>query len=162
MEVSTKVGEDSEGAWNDRHFQHCWIWLTKNPNSPYFGSPAMLLTALQISRPAWAGFKKAFNTANLVYYRFEVRMRMTKAFKRVLAGMYDPIILKRNKNGLIIKYDVQKSANPKPILCPPFYRGSIRITTKGLLVSLKRTDAVMATFHDPEGLQRLTNPFGKL
>lgn len=162
MEVSSKVGEDSEGAWNDKHFQHCWIWLTKNPNSPYFGSPAMLLTALYIAKPAWQQFKKSFRTGNLSYYRFGVRMRMTRAFKNVLNGTYEPVVLKRNSRGIIIKYEVRKSDNPKPIPCPPFYRGSIKITTKGMTLSLRRTDASMATFHDPEGLQRLTNPFGRV
>jgi hypothetical protein len=159
--IIAKTGEDDENAWNDRHLQHAWLWLTTNPNSPYVGSPAMLLTAMGISREAWSDFKKAFNRANWTRYRFVVRIRMTRALKRVLAGEFDPIVLKRNKRGQVIKYEIKPALSPTPLNCPPFYRGSIRLTTRGLQLSLKRTDASLEPVHDPQGRNRLINAFQK-
>jgi hypothetical protein len=158
---STVVGDDSENAWNDRHLQHAYLWLTTNPNSPYVGSPAMLFTAMGISKPVWMDFRKAFNRANFSRYRYIVRIRMTKALQKVLAGEYIPTVTKRNKRNQIIGYTITPAVNPQPLNCPPFYRGSVKLTTKGLQISLRRTDAQLAPKHDPEGRNRLINAFQK-
>jgi len=119
----------------------------------------MVMAALGIDKSAWKQFKRAFSTGDFRWYRFSIRVRMTAAMKRVLAGMYEPIIKRRNKRGYIIDYEIRTVENPMPLQCPPFYAGGIRITTKGLQLSLRRTDPAMAPKHDPEGLNRLLKPF---
>jgi len=155
-------GDDNDTAWNDRHFQHAYLWLTTNANSPYYGSPAMLLTAMGIDRSVWADFRRAFGRAHFGQYRFSVRVKMTKAFQRVLAGEFTPVVLKRNSLNRIIKYKILPSPDPVPLNCPAFYRGSIKLTTRGLQIALKSTSASLAPAHDPKGKERLLSPFGKV
>lgn len=157
--ISTKVGADDEMAWSDRHLQHVYLWLTTNPNSPYKGSPSMVLAAMGIDKTSWQGFKKAFSTGDFHWYRFSVRVKITSSFKKVLAGFFDPVIKKKDKRGYVIDYEIKTAQNPMPLQCPPFYQGSIRLTTRGLQVSLRRTDPEMAPKYDPEGKARLLNPF---
>jgi hypothetical protein len=159
MTMSTKPGDDDENAWNDRHFQHVYLWLTLNPNSPYVSSPAMLLTAMGIDKVYWSSFRTGFNRADLHRYRFSVRVSLTSRFKRVLNGEYTPIVLRRDKNNRITKYEIKPAENPQPLPCPAFYRGSIKITNKGLICTLRRSEATMAPKHDPEGRNRLLNAF---
>jgi hypothetical protein len=158
-DVGTKVGEDYELAWNDRHLQHVYLWLTLNPNSPYKNAPAMLLHAMGVPVERRSDFRRDLKRGDLSNFRFSVRCRLTKSFKRVLAGEYDATITKRNKNGIVIGYEVKAAVNPTPLPCPPFYRGSIRITTKGMRIMLRAHEAVMGVKHDPEGRLRLLNPF---
>lgn len=156
---STVVGDDDENAWNDRHFQHCYLWLTTNPSSPYCGAPAMLFTALRIDRAYWGDFRRAFSQARMQRYRFSVRVTLTRAFQRVLAGEYIPVIVKRNKLNRVTHYKVLPNPHPQALPCPAFFRGSISITTKGLKLALKRTDASLTPYHNPEGAARLMAPF---
>jgi hypothetical protein len=161
MTQSTKPGDDDENAWNDRHLQHAYLWLTTNESSPYCGSPAMLLTAMRIDRAYWHDFRRSFNRGDLTRYRFSVRCQLTKSLQRVLAGEFEPRVIKRNRLGRVTAYEVRPAASPQPLPCPPFYRGTIGITTKGLKISLRRTDASLAPRHDPEGRARLLSPFQK-
>ena len=160
--ISTEKGADDEMAWSDRHLQHVWLWLTTNPGSPYKGSPSMVLTAMGIERPHWSGFKKSFNTGDFHWYRFSVRIRITASLKKLLSGFMVPVIKKRDNRGYFIYYEIKTTDNPMPLQCPPFYQGSVRITTRGLQITLKRTDPVLAAKHDPEGQRRLLNPFGRV
>ena len=41
-------GADNDLAWNDRHLQYVWFWLTLNDKSPFCGAPNMLLHAMKI------------------------------------------------------------------------------------------------------------------
>jgi hypothetical protein len=159
VKLSTTPGDDSEDAWNDRHFQHVYLWLTTNPSSPYCGSPAMLLTAMGIDKAYWNDFRRAFNLGDLRRYRMSVRISLTRSFGRVLAGNYAPKVLKRNRLNRVIKYEVKPAVAPQPLPCPAFYRASIQMTSKGLALALKRTDANLAPRYDPAGMQRLTDPF---
>ena len=160
--TSTQVGADDENAWSDRHLQHVWLWLTTNPNSPYKGSPSMVLTAMGIDKPHWNGFKKGLAAGDMHWYRFSVRIRLTASFKKLLNGDFIPTVKKRDKRGYVLDFDIKKADNPLPLQCPPFYNGSIRLTTRGLQIALKRTDPPMAVKHDPEGRSRLLNPFGRV
>jgi len=162
VRVSTEIGADDEKAWSDRHLQHVYLWLTTNPNSPYKSSPSMVLAALNIEKEKWPGFRKAFSTGDFHWYRFGVRIRITAGLKKILAGMFEPIVKKRDKRGYILDWEIKTVENPFPLQCPPFYQGSVKITTRGLQVSLKRTDPQMAPKHDPEGRTRLLNPFGRV
>jgi hypothetical protein len=160
--ISTEKGADDEKAWSDRHLQHVWLWLTTNPNSPYKGSPTMILTAMGIDRAYWSGFKRSFGSGDFHWYRFSVRLRITAALQKILSGIIMPVVKKRDKRGYVLDFELQTIDVPHPLQCPPFYQGSIRITTRGLQVSLKRTDPVMAPRHDPESRNRLLNPFGRV
>jgi len=155
-------GDDNEKAWNDRHLQHAYLWLIKNPQSPYQGSIAMLFEAMHIGKEVKEDFKKAFRLGKFARYRFTTRLTMTKRFQDVLAGKFIPVVLQRNSLGRVIKWKILPNPNPQPLPCPPFYRGSIRITTRGLELALKRTDANLAPKHDPKGKERLLNPFGSV
>jgi hypothetical protein len=162
MKVSTVRGEDDEMAWNDAHFQHVYFWLVRNPNSPYFGAPSMLMGALKVEPVYRENMKKAFQRANFSNFRFSTRITITAALKRVLSGLYEPEILSRTKKGIVLKFVIRPAANPQPLACPPFYRGSIKMTPQGMKVQLRQSDAVMATSHNPDGVARLKNPWGKL
>jgi hypothetical protein len=161
VKISREWGEDSEDAWNDKHFQHVYLWLTTNPNSPYRGIPIVLLAAMGIDPSARSDFKKCFETGSFARYRFGVRIRQTAAFKRVLAGLYLPEVTKRDKIGRVRGYIIRPAPNPQPLPCPPFYRGSINMSTKGLRVMLRQSDAQLAPMHNPDGADRLMNPWGK-
>lgn len=160
--ISTEKGADDEMAWSDRHLQHVWLWLTTNPGSPFKGSPSMVLTAMGIDRTHWSGFKKSFSTGDFHWYRFTVRLRITASLKKLLAGSIVPIVKKRDKRGYVIGFEIKPCDDPRPLQCPPFYQGSVRLTTRGLQLSLKRTDPAIAPKHDPEGRSRLLNPFGRV
>jgi hypothetical protein len=120
----------------------------------------MLFTAMKIDKRYWNDFRKAFNRGIFDRYRFSVRLGLTASLKRVLAGYYVPIVLQKNRLNRVIRYSVHEAVEKVPLPCPPFYVGGIRITTKGLQLSLKRTDELLAPKHDPEGVSRLTNAFG--
>ena len=161
MKISRVWGEDSEDAWNDKHFQHVYLWLTMNPNSPFKGTPNVLLAAMNIDSSARGDFKRAFAEGNFRRFRFGVRIRQTAAFKRVLSGLYEPEVLARDKIGRVKKFVIRPAVNPRPLPCPPFYRGSINISAKGLRVMLRQSDATLAPMHNPDGAARLLNPWGK-
>lgn len=158
--VSTTPGEDTEMAWSDRHLQHCYLWLTSSPSSPYKGSPTMMFAAMGIEKVYWSDFKKNLAKGDFHWYRFSVRLRMTQNFKNIIAGIFEPIVLKRNVKGVITKWVIKRAINPQPLPCPQFYTGGIKITTRGLKLTMQSTDATLASRYDPEGLRRLTKAFG--
>lgn len=158
--ISTKVGDDDPKAWNNQHLQHAWLWLVHNEASPYKGAPTMLLACMGFQRYSFKALKNHFPRAMFDVYRFTFRLRATEGFKRVINGLVVPKVIKRNKLGHVIKFEVLRADDPKPLPYPPFYRGNIRLTAKGMILQFRRTDEMLIKRHDPEGVRRLQNPFG--
>jgi hypothetical protein len=154
------IHNDSDMMWSDAHFRHCWNWLLNSDQSPCKGSPAMIVHGLGIRRAKMQDWKRRFGRADPFDMAYKTRMRMTARFKRLLSGVVEVVPTKINKNGMVIGCEVRPLVHPRPLNCPAFYRGSIAIGRHGMKVVLKRTDAVMATKHNPDGIARLTNPFG--
>lgn len=160
MKISRVKGEDSEDAWNDAHLKHVFLWLIKNDRSPFFGAPTMLMGAMKIDPVYRKNLISSLRRGNLGNYRFATRISLTAGFKRVLSGLYEPKVLSRTSAGVVLKFEIRPSASPQPLPCPPFYRGSIQLTRDGMKVRLRQSDAVLTPMHNPEGMDRLKNPFG--
>jgi len=148
-------GDDNDLAWNDRHLQYVWLWLLRNERSPYYGCPSMLLTAMDVDRPHWPSLRKAGRSGKY-YIRFSVRVRLTARFKVVLSGEFLPRIDKRTRNGIVRAFTLLPQETPIPLPMPPWIRGSIKITSKGiqLMVSSASKPRVFGE------KSRLFNPFG--
>lgn len=157
-----KYYADEENVWNDEHFRHCWDWLIKNDSSPFKGAPTMLAAAMYITkerRKQWALTMRRKDRPTLMGYA--TRLKRTIHLKKILAGIITPVVHFRRSNGVVQRFEIVISANPVPLNCPPFYVGRINLGRGGPRVTLRRTDAMMVTRHDPEGQARLLNPFGR-
>ena len=158
--ASKDPNSDTDLVWSDAHFRYCWAWLLTSDQSPYKGSPAMIVHGLGVPKHKMRNWKFRFRKTEPFDMAFATRMRMTARFKKVMNGLVETIAVRRDKLGRVLECEVRPVAYPKPLNCPPFYRGSISMGRNGMKVILKRTDAIMAPKHNPEGIQRLTNPFG--
>jgi hypothetical protein len=135
--------------------QYVWLWLTQNEQSPYRGSQAMVLAAMDVDKRFWSDLRKGFKKGKLII-RYSVRIRLTAKFKLLLSGAFVPRVERVNKLGVITKYSILPAVTPQPLPIPAWIKGSIRITTKGLQLMVKGTPAIQ-----PSGdRNRLFNPFG--
>ena len=153
-------GSDNDLAWNDRHLQYVWLWLTLNELSPYCGAPNMLLAAMKIYPTLRSNYKKMFGAGKLII-RFGVRKMLTYRLKEVCSGKYTPRVDKRDRRGRVIRFTILEESNPTAYPIPVWYRGNLQITTKGLRVFVRRSEQVNAPRVSPnEAKDRLFNPFG--
>jgi hypothetical protein len=158
----TEAGYDDERAWNDDHIHFVMMWLIKNEASPFYKSRIMIIVAMGFSRgPQTANLAADIVKRNLGRYRFSTRLSLTRGFKRILAGDVLPKDVVRTKAGVVRSFSIVKVANPQPLPCPPWHRGTISLTKDGIKLQLKRSDAMLAPKHDPAGRERLLNAFGK-
>ena len=153
-------GADNDLAWNDRHLQYVWLWLTLNESSPFCGAPNMLLHAMRIHPALRSNLKKMFETGKLIL-RFSVRKMLTYRLREICGGRYTPRVDKRDRRGRVIRFTILEEVNPQPYPIPAFYRGNLQVTTKGLRLSVRRAVQVNTPRVSPnEAKDRLLNPFG--
>ena len=153
-------GSDNDLAWNDRHLQYVWLWLTLNELSTYCGAPNMLLAAMKIYPTLRSNYKKMFGAGKLII-RFGVRKMLTYRLREICGGRYTPRVDKRDRRGRVIRFTILEEVNPQPYPMPAFYRGNLQLTTKGLRVSVRSAIQVNAPRVSPnEAKDRLLNPFG--
>jgi len=152
----TEIGYDTDLAWNDEHLCYVYFWLTENPESPYKGAPSMLLSALNVRKESWGDYKKQMRKRDL-WLRYSTRIWLTARMKFVLSGGVIPRIDKRDKNGNVRKFSILPAANPVPIPIPNWYRGTIKMTAKGLKVFVQSAHQPALVSKDKS---RIVNPFG--
>lgn len=158
---AAKIGEDNDVAWNDRHIQYVWLWLTMNEKSPFCSAPNMLLEALKIHPTLKSKFKKQFNTGDM-WLRFSTRRMITYRLKEICGGKYLPRVDKRDSKGRIFRFTILENPNPAPYPIPAFYRGTLHVTTKGIKLFVRGAVQVNAPrVSKNEEKEKLLNPFGR-
>ena len=160
FDKKTVEGEDTDLAWNDQHMRYVYQWLIENELSPYKGSPAMLLTAMDVDRLYWSELKKGFKKGKL-YIRFSVRIRLTAKFKLVIDGNFRPRVERKDKLGRITKYSILPVSDPQPLPIPRWITGGISFGKSGIQLLVRGAVENFAPRHDPQGRERLANPFGR-
>lgn len=156
-----KEYEDEERVWNDAHLRFCFYWLVGNQQSPFYRGRLMLMAALNIRKEKRLDWIRKFRDKRPMAIYYKTRVVLTARFKEILAGVYVPKVLKRGSDGRILKFEIEVSLDPKPLNCPPFYVGRINLGQNGPKVTFRRTDVIMVPRHNPEGMARLLNPFGR-
>jgi len=151
---SSEIGHDTDTAWNDEHLCFVWFWLTENELSPYKGCPSVLLSALNVQKVNWKTTKKQFRARKL-WIRFSIRLWLTARMKYILSGEVVPRIDKRDKNGNVRKFSILVVEKPIPIPIPNWYRGTIKMTAKGLRIFVQTPPQKISKDNS-----RLVNPFG--
>ena len=150
------IGEDTDNLWNDTHICHVYNWLLYNPQSPWYQSPSMLMTAMGLLKIQFRDFKKSAKKGEL-YLRLPVRLRVTKSLKIIANGEIIPRIEKRNSLGWVRKYTLLPVSNPTPLPIPPFIKAFISIDRNGIKMQFG------ASTNAPQRRgekNKLLNPFG--
>lgn len=161
-DIIKRAGYDDENAWNDDHLHFVMMWLTKNEASPFYKARVMVIMAMGFSRgPQTSNLANDVSRKKMHRYRLSTRIALTSGFKKILAGLVVPKDVVRTKAGVVRTFVIVPAANPQPLACPAWHRGTICLTKDGVKLQLRRSDAMLSPKHDPAGRERLINAFGK-
>ena len=158
MNANGVMWHDKDWAWSDEHIRQVCSWLIKDPRSPFYNQMRLLLRTAKFPDVIDKKLKVALLSADQpLYLWMSYRKTVTGYLKKIIAGQRSMRILKRDKNGRILKWEVVKPLDPVPLPIPPFIKGVIDFGKGVPRMLINQTNV----YKPPRGdRSRLMNPFG--